>query len=92
MAVTDMPCLEHLNLQVAGPIGPPDGTLKWRYNEVMICNWIPTYEPPASCGYLPWLSVGELHGRWSRFLRMFGTQTCGVKLAYEEVKMCDETD
>jgi len=85
MAVTDMPCLEHLNLQVAGPVGPPDGILRWKYDEVMICNWLPTYEPPTSCEYLPWLSVGGVHERQNRFSRLFGTRNCDTELAYEEI-------
>ena len=86
MAVTDMPCLEHLNLRVAGPIGPRNGIFKWTYDEAMICNWLPTYEPPTSCGYLPWLSVGELREHRGTFLRIFGTRNCDMKLSYKEVK------
>ena len=92
MAVTDMPCLEHLNLRVAGPIGPRDGILRWTYGEAMICNWLPTYEPPTSCGYLPWLYVGELCENQRTFLRIFGTRNCDMKLTYEEVKIEAEED
>jgi hypothetical protein len=89
MVVTDMPWLEYLNLEVAGPIGPIGpkyGTLRWNYSETAICNWIPTYDPPDSCGYLPWVSVGDIHEP-----RMFASRKCGMKLVYEEVKMNQKT-
>lgn len=91
MAATDMPYLKHVNLQVAGPVGPQDGTLRWRRDEAMICEWLPTYEPPtsSSCAYLPWISVGE---QGSGFLRLFGTRACDTKLVYEEVEISDDDD
>jgi hypothetical protein len=73
MVVIDMPYLKHLELQVANPGGFPN--LRWGFEiEWGICDWIPTYEPPASCQYLPRLSVA---GR-----RFVGIRNRDTKLAY----------
>jgi len=84
MAVMELLCLEHLYLQVACPNGFQDhGFWLWRCDlETWISDWIPTYKPPASCWYLPRLSVG---GRVNYFQTHFvGVRNPDMKWMYEE--------
>ena len=63
MAITKLPLIEHLHLQVASPEGfqgGPEHHIRRADLERGIGGWIPKYRPPSSCQYLPRLSVGRL--------------------------------